>query len=559
MLTKKQTKTLSGSQMITGTALLVLAVLIGFIIHINFSYYWDFLHSDIVADLAFIREAARSFSLFPEGWAHINEMRFIYVTTVAIPFYWITSNVHLAYSLAVSFMLIANVFLFYYMVSFKKRNLLAVVVGAIVFLMLFARYSIFSVFSILFINGTLSTHLATVFLTLGVYLRIKYKAADAFKWEKALWVITLFLAFAQGIQSTRMIIALYGPLFVAEVLPIILNGAKGKTTKVNGQSLIYVVSAFLLNVGGILFIDFLINNGTVVLEEASLTFGLNLVDTDQFIERILQSITMLFNTFGLMGNRELLSIEGLIFILRAGFIFLTLSIYGHLKKEASDRNLVQVLTTTVIFSTLSQALISIGMGERFNFTATAWMAVIFVVVLDHLLEKVKQGQVNKISFHQFLANNLDHKALQKYLVSGLIGIALMGSFLSMNHLGATRNPNLVADRQRVVDFLIAEDLTVGYGAFWQSLAITGVANWDVVVIPFHSNHGVVGQPLRQGVAYNDFFHNDERVFLIGTTSHMEEAYSHHRMGPFLQQGQRYDFSGGWVVYVFDVNPWSEFK
>ena len=559
MSTKQSSKFPLKNQAITLIAMGVLAVFIGYITYINFSYYWDFLHSDIVADLAFIREAAGSFSLFPNGWAHINEMRFVYVTTVAIPFYWITGNVHLAYSLAVSLMLMVNIALFYYMVSFKKRNLLAVLVGVIVFLMFFSRYSIFSVFSILFINGTLSTHLATVFLTLGVYLRIKYQTGTSFKWEKFLWVATLILAFAQGIQSTRMIMALYGPLFVVEVLPILLSGAKSKTTKVNGKSLLYITAAFFLNVLGILFINFLITNGTVVLEEASLTFGLNLVNTDQFIDRTLQSITMLFNTFGLVGGIELLSTEGLMFILRTGFIFVTILIYCQIKKVASDQNLVNALATTVIFSVLSQALISIGMGERFNFTATALLAVMFVIILDHLLETVRQGQFNETSFKDFLANELEYKDLQKPLVGGLIAIALLGSFLSMNHLGATRNPGLVADRQRVVDFLIEEELNVGYGAFWQGLAITGVANWDVVVIPFHSNHGVVGQPLRQGVAYNDFFHTEERVFLVGTTSHMEEAYSHHRMGPFLQQGQRHDFSGGWVVYVFDFNPWAEFK
>ena len=558
MLIKKQTNIPSLSQIVTVSAVLTLAIIMGFIIHINFSYYWDFFHSDIAADLAFIREAARSFSLFPEGWAHLNEMRFIYVTTVAIPFYWITGNVHLAYSLAVSVMLVINVFLFYYMVSFKRRNLLAVIVGVIIFLMLFSRYNIFSVFSILFINGTLSTHLATIFLTLGVYLRIKYRSDEGFKWEKALWCITLLLSFAQGIQSTRMLIILYAPLLIVELLPI-LKSVNNKFNKISGRGLFYVVAAFLLNVGGILFINFLVNTGAVVLETASLTFGLNLVPTDQFIERIFQSITHLFSSFGLNGGVGLLSVDGLIFILRGGFIFLTLFLYRHIKKDASDQGLVTVLTTTVIFSVFSQALISIGMGERFNFTATALIATIFVVSFDDILKNTQWNRSPENSLRNFYAGKLEYRALQVYLVGGLITIVLLGSVLSMNHLGVTRNSSLVADRQRVVDFLIDENLTVGYGAFWQGLAITGVANWEISVIPFHANHGVVGHPLRQGVAYNDFFHGEDRVFLIGATSHMDEAYDHHRMGPILEQGERHDLSGGWIVYIFDFNPWAEFK
>ena len=145
------------------------------------------------------------------------------------------------------------------------------------------------------------------------------------------------------------------------------------------------------------------------------------------------------------------------------------------------------------------------------------------------------------------------------MAGGLVIIVLMGSLLSMGTLGVERNSELVADRQRIVDFLEEENLTVGYGAFWQGLAITGVSDWNVVVIPFHSNFGVVGQPLRQGVAYHDFFHREDRVFLVGAARHMTEAYDHDRMGPVLEQGERHDFPGGWVVYIFDYNPWAELK
>ena len=526
----------------------ILVGLMGYAIYINFSYYWYFLHSDIVADLAFIREAARTFSLFPRGWAHINEMRFIYVTTPAILFYWVTGNVHLAYSLAVSFMLVVNIALFYYMVSFKKRNISVVIVGAMVFLMLFSRYATFSVFSILFINGTLSTHLATVFLTIGVYLRAKYKEEGTFKGEKVLWGVTLVLAFLQGLQSTRMLVSLYAPLLFVELLPF-LRSASGKEGKVNRKGVIYVLATFLLNVMGMYLINIFIDHGWVVLEEAGLTFGLNLARTGLFVERIFESITTLFYTFGLVGGESLLATEGLLFVLRAGFIFVLVFIYVHMKKNEAEKNLVGALVATVAFSALAQALISMGMGERFNFTATALMGAMFVIVVDDLVARFSAKR------HE----SEDNFFLQKHLAGGLVGVVIAGSLLSASALGANRNPNLVADRQRVVNFLAAENLTIGYGAFWQGLAIAGVSNWEAVVIPFHSNLGVVGQPLRQGVAYHDFFHDEERVFLIGALSHMEEAYEHYRMGPVLQQGQRHDFYGGWVVYVFDHNPWAAFK
>lgn len=250
-----------------------------------------------------------------------------------------------------------------------------------------------------------------------------------------------------------------------------------------------------------------------------------------------------------------------------------------MKKDFADKNLVDIFITTIIFSTLSQALISIGMGERFNFTATSLMSVMFVVSLDDIIESARIKKIelddaekqvvtkkHKLSINKILrlvytnfANGLEQQVLQKYLAGGLIIVVLVGTFLTLNTLGVDRNPYLVADRQRIVNFLKEENLTVGYGAFWQSLAISGVSDFEVIVIPFHANQAVVGSPLRQGVAYSDFFHNQDRVFLVGAANHIADAYDHYRMGSILELGERHDFPGGWVVYIFDFNPWAEFK
>jgi len=570
MSTNKSIKFPSTILLITISIALMLGAFVIYVIGVNFSYYWFLLHSDIVGDLAFIREAASSFSFFPSGWAHLNEMRFIYITTPAILFYWITGNVHLAYSLAVSFMIVVNIALFYYMLSFKKRRIFVILTGAIMFLMFFSQYTIFSLFSILFINGSLSTHLATVFLTLGVYLRIKNKSDGTFKGEKVLWVITLLLAFAQGIQAPRMFGMLYAPLLIVELFPILRSSISSsnlnnsKQSEVNGASILYVILAFLLNGLGMFIINRLIANGTVIVE-AGITFRSTIAQTDLFIERLLDSVTTLLYSFGLIGGGGLFSSEGLILALRAGFILTIIFIYKSSQKDDVDRKLVSVLVATVISSVVSQALTTIGVGERFNFTATSLMAVLFVISLSSIVESIsdelssnQQDKYDK-SIREVLASILEMRNIRKFVACCGIIVVILGSFLSMNNLGAERNYGSIEDRERIVEFLIEENLTVGYGAFWQGLVLNGVANWEVVVIPFRSNSGVVGRPLRQGVAYSDFFHNEDRVFLVGSTAHMDEAYDDDRMGSILEEGERHDFPGAWVVYIFDSNPWEEFK
>ena len=567
MLSGKSTNFHSLTLVITITTALMLAMFMIFIINIKFSNYWFFLHSDIVADLAFIREAANSFSLFPPDWAHLNEMRFVYITTPAILFYWLTGNVHLAYALAVSFMVIVNVALFYYMLSFKKRSFFVILIGAIMFLMFFSRYSIFSVFSILFINGSLSIHLATVFLTIGVYLRIKYKADRSFRCEKILWVFTLLLAFAQGIQSSRMLGILYVPLLIVEFLPV-LRSVNNKHIKVNGAGMLYAFLAFILNGLGMVVINRLLVNGTVIVESTSITARSSLAQTTLFVERFLDTVTAFFHSLGLVGGGYLISTEGLIFALRASFILAIIFIYKNIQKNDADRSLVNVLAATVISSIMAQTLTHAGIGERFNFTATSLMAVLFVVSLSNIVESISakkeldnimQDESDNHTPRKAFSNVLKLHNLQIYLACTGIIVVLMGSLLSMINLGANRDYGLLEDRQRVIDFLTEEELTVGYGAFWQGLVINGFTNWEIVVIPFRSNSGVTGRPLQQGVAYNDFHHNEERIFLVGSTTHMEDAYNDTRMSSVLEQGERHDFPGGWVVYIFESNHWEEFK
>ena len=572
MLSGKSTKSPSITKfpsvtlVITITTALLLAIFMVFVINIKFSYYWYFLHSDIVADLAFVREAASSFSLFPSGWAHLNEMRFIYITTPAILFYWITGNVHLAYALAVSSMVIINVALFYYMLNFKKRSLFVILTGAITFLMFFSRYDIFSVFSILFINGSLSVHLATLFLTVGVYLRIKYKAGK-FRCEKILWVFTLLLAFAQGIQSSRMLGILYVPLLIVELLPV-LRSVNNKHIKIVRAGMVYAFLAVFLNGLGMVVINLLVDNGAVVVESSGITARGTLAQVNIFVERFLDTVVSFFHSFGLVGGGYLVSIEGLIFAVRASFILAIIVIYKNIQKDEADKNLVSVFVATVISSIVAQTITHAGIGERFNFTATSLMAVLFTVSLSSLvenisitkkLESIRLDSSDNPTPQSAFANVLEYQNLQKYLAIIGVVVVLIGSHLSMSNIGTSRDYGLLEDRQRVIDFLMVEDLKVGYGAFWQGLVINGFTDWEIVVIPFRSNSGVTGRPLQQGVSYSDFHHDEERVFLVAATTHIEDAYNDTRMGSILEQGERTEFPGGWVVYVFETNHWAELK
>lgn len=515
-----------------------LVMLVGYIIYINFSYYWDFLHSDIATDLAFIREAARQMSLFPTGWSQINEMRLIYITTPAILFYLITGNVHLAYSLATSFMFIVNIALFYYMISVEKRNIFATIGGIFVFLAFFSRNSMFSIFSILFINGSLSTHLATIFLTIGVYLRVKFNTEEESKGFKFLKILTILLAFTQGIQSPRMIVAIYAPLLFVELLPLLSNVDK-EEFKINEKGVLYALIAFSFNGLGMVFVNYLVSHGVIAVAQIGRTTVLNIAHSSFFIDRTFSTANGVFEALGLFGNSEIFGTDGLVFVIRLAFLFVVLLLYKKIKKDALDKNLVNLLFATVVFNFFAQALTFMGMGERFNFTLTSLIAVIFVLTFHHVVE------------------NLSHYQPQKYIITGMVALLLSGAFLSLGDMRMERNPSLINYRLSVIDFLKEEGLTVGYGYFWQALSLAAFSDWEIQMISLNS--GILGPPIPQGVSYDVFHHDEDRVFLLAPLHLIEDAYDYVWMRDLLLTGERHDFPWGWVIYIFDYNPWANMK
>jgi len=260
----------------------------------------------------------------------------------------------------------------------------------------------------------------------------------------------------------------------------------------------------------------------------------------------------------LTGGVALFSYEGFMFVFRMGLLVLVFVLMRQLKRDASTNHLIFTLFVTLLFSVFAQAFIAIGIGERFNFTATTFIAIVVVGAVDRLIKmsSVKDLDVEKA---QVPVLSVSRVQLPKMVLFGLLGMLLVGTLMSLDTLGFYRQPNLQSDRETVVDFLQAEGLSRGYGAFWQAHGLTGVSDWEVVVIPFHSNLGIMGQPLQQGVSHDDFFHGEERVFLVGSIDHFQEGYASPATAPLLSMGQRHDFDGGWVVYVFDFNPWLGYK
>jgi len=514
------------NKILTIIASLILYCMTVYVIYIGFSYYWDIMHSDIAADLVFVREAARQGTLFPYGWPHLQEMRLIHFTTVVLFVYLMTDNIHLSYPIAASFMLLVNMYLFYFMLSYRKRNILPIIIGFTVLLMFFSHYSQVSVFSMLFINSSLSTSLATIFLTIGIYMRLKENRS------LVLAVILALLAFAQGIQSTRLLITLYLPLLIIDLYPILIHILKDKNFdfKEIKKSTIFTTIWFLCNLAGIALITALIRRDIVIVEYTLVSSSLRITRYAGLWTDIGIFVPQVFRALGLKGGVYAYSLEGAIYIGRLfAIIALPIILFKTSARLSRDNTIIHVLFTSVCASSFSMIIMTVGIGERFIFNIVVLFSVITVMVLEYLVKN-------------------DRKIIT-YIACLFIFIVVI--LTSTSGLNIERQPALIESRQTVTDFILEQGFTVGYGTFWHGLVLAAVGDFEFDVIYVNPNN-LSTRP--HGVTLERYNHNEDSVFLVLTQDQARNAYNSSHPRAILEQGERHDFRGGWVVYTFDQNP-----
>lgn len=501
-------------------------VVIGFVIYVNFSYYYDFLHADIAADLAFVREAARTLSLFPQGWLHLNEMRFFYITTPILLLYIIIGNINLSYKLVVTFMLLVNVFLFWW--AFKGSRLIATFVGIIVFIIAFSGYYLFSVFDILWINASLSTHLATVLFTIGAYTRLHGNR----KIHITLVVLAIIFAFLQGVQSIRVTIALYLPMLFVALYPLSKSiFSKQKLYLTSSRS--FAVLLFLSNIAGILLIQIFIRNGTVLLGYESTTTGLRLASArDIFNGDLMFSMAGVLESLQFHGDIYVFSQEGILHLSRIVFLAFIFILFFNAKKTTHVKELLFFLLCSVIFLFLSQVITQgIGMGGRLNFTITTFLAFLSIVVVDQMVKH------------------------NRYTISFIFcSFVCFIVILSISNFGLHRNHSLVNDRIAASNFIVEQGLTLGYGHFWTGMPVAAVSNYQFVIIPLHHTEDIFGETFSQGVSIYDFARQVDQSFILAPEIEFYWAFRQNTtIANLMNLGQRHQF-GDIVVYVFDHDP-----
>lgn len=233
---------------------IVIALEIGILIFVGLIFSTNLLHfnyeinSDIASDAILSTLIWNSKKIVPDTWYIANEVRIICTPNIAALYYGLTGNMILSEGLAcctMTLLLLLSISYFLHCIQIKKVNR---------FLMMFACLAIptgFVSLELLYLFASYyAIHMVILFFTLGVYLKlIRSKVIKPIEITAC-----IILALILGIQGTRGILIIYGPLFGMECIRLLYGVyCRQKADKSNWFIGVWVIIMLLISFAGTCF------------------------------------------------------------------------------------------------------------------------------------------------------------------------------------------------------------------------------------------------------------------------------------------------------------------
>lgn len=195
-------------------------------------------------------------SLFPPDWIFSNQYHIISPPNIAALFYGFTHDSISAMSFATSFSIFAVIasFLWCFYPFLKKRSVMPGVLCLIGGVILGTNAAMYiSGLQVLYtMCGFYACYLIGILLTLGIWLRLHTSK----RVHPLFIVFVLLLNFALGMQSLREMLILVIPLLLTETITsIFLTRKKGIPFRLTTSSSLFVLSVFITEFVGHLYMD----------------------------------------------------------------------------------------------------------------------------------------------------------------------------------------------------------------------------------------------------------------------------------------------------------------
>jgi hypothetical protein len=328
-----------------------------------------------------------------------------------------------------------------------------------------------------------------------------------------------------------MLISLYLPLFITELWFVAGDYAKERKFLPIHKSSFFVAAVCICAFVGSAITKMLFHS-EILITHYNTSTGLKIIPNKDIFERVGYYFNNLFRALGLIGDVGLITADGLLYLARMfSIIALVLIMYKLRRKLGANKIMVTVLLFSGVVTSLIMTFVRIehDITSRYLFPVVVLLSVCASIATEHFIKR----------------------RLETFTACIFV-VVFTVSIISMQVLPLERRDSLIEDRQNVIEFIRETGLPYGYGVLWHGKVLEAIADNDFTILYIH--HSVNSLHYR-GVTEEQLYHTEDEVFLVISASRANDALKNDHERLLLETGTRHDFNGGWVVYLFDYNPW----
>ncbi len=204
-------------QEIAGNCILLLGILIifGLIVYTNLFRFHYKMNSDIASEVLLSKLIWESKEWIPKSWYASTELRIFGTPNLAALFFCVTRDMSLSMGLsciAMTLGIAGSCYFFASQCDFSVRSKLLLLLLCLMLPNHFVTLELTYLWA-----GYYAIHVIILFLTLGMYIRFLKRDCPT-QHDFLCFLLTIVFSFCMGMQGTRSILILSGPLFAVEIL-----------------------------------------------------------------------------------------------------------------------------------------------------------------------------------------------------------------------------------------------------------------------------------------------------------------------------------------------------
>lgn len=413
------------------------------IISVNILHFNYVINADLASDAILSALIWDSKEIVPSTWYRASETRIICTPNIGSLFYGLTGNMVLAEGLACCFMtalILLSLLYFAYIAEMNPRFCLLFGLICLIMPNSFASLELLYLFASYY-----AIHVVILFLTLGTYIEFIKKG----KTSGIKNIVVILLALVLGMQGTRGILVIYGPLFGMECVRQIYN-LYSRKGKINLKIVVWTL--------GLMLVSFI---GTCFPISIGQDISRNI--RKGFPKLFFEVFPDFYSIIGLDQINIVGKICLIIFLLILSVILISILYRMCNRKSVSLAEWgYLVLCSSPVASMLAVSFTTVESSERYYFLIFFIMAYGFVLAF----QKLRGG----------------FRVLLGLLASVYAAVIICNVYLPI--IKSEIRPQ--TEMYEVIDYLVEHDYKLSYSTFDYANTMTVMANNEIKVVPVAS-------------------------------------------------------------------------